>query len=152
MSPNNMMKNTKDESDKTVVDFFEEQVCGNPGGTALVCNSQVLTFGELNERANQLARLLITKGVKSETIVPICIGPGINMVTCILAVLKAGGAYVPVDPEYPLERINFIIEDTNAQVVVGDNTTKAIFDGLSAIEFIEADDKDILTGYEKLNI
>ena len=152
MSPTNMMKNTTDESGKTVVDFFEEQVCGNPGGTALVCNSQVLTFGELNERANQLARLLITKGVKSETIVPICIGPGINMVTCILAVLKAGGAYVPVDPEYPLERINFIIEDTNAQVVVGDNTTKAIFDGLSAIEFIEADDKDILTGYQKLNI
>ena len=146
------MKNTTYESGKTVVEFFEEQVIGNPGGTALVCNGEVLTFGELNERANQLARHLISKGVKSETLIPICLGPGINMVTGILAILKAGGAYVPVDPEYPLDRINFIIEDTNALVVVGDNTSKALFTGSTAIQFVDADDEGLLTGYQKSNV
>ena len=91
--------------DKTVINLFEEQAANSPDNTALVFEDQKITYGELNARANQLARYLQSKGVKSETFVPICIERGIDMITGILGILKSGATYVPMDPEYPEERI-----------------------------------------------
>ncbi len=72
---------------------------------ALVFEEDQLTFAALNEKANQLAHYLGSKGVKQETLVPICIGRGLEMIIGILGILKAGAAYVPIDPGYPQERI-----------------------------------------------
>jgi len=104
--------------DKSIVDLFEAQVAKTPEATAVVFEEQHVTYKELNERSNQLARYLIRKGVKAETLVPICIERGQEMITAILGILKAGGAYVPIDPDYPQERIAYMLEDTGASLIV----------------------------------
>ena len=68
----------------------------------------------MNEKSNQLARYLQKQGVKSETLVPVCIERSIEMIVGILGIIKAGGAYVPVDPDYPPDRITYMLEDTGA--------------------------------------
>ncbi len=64
--------------------------------------------------------------------VPICIERGLEMIIAILAVLKAGGAYVPIDPEYPQDRINFMLQDTNAELVISSRRSRAKLDGNKA--------------------
>jgi len=102
----------------SIVDLFEAQVAHNSTRLAAVFEQQEFTFGQLNEKVNQLASFLQLKGVKPEKLVPICIGRSVDMLVGILAILKAGGAYVPIDPEYPLDRISYLLEDTNATVVL----------------------------------
>ncbi|MBK8549761.1 MAG: amino acid adenylation domain-containing protein [Ignavibacteria bacterium] len=103
---------------KSLIDLFEEQAAKTPDNVAVVFEKQSLTYKELNERSNQLAHYLNSKGVKEETLVPICIERGMDMITGILGILKSGAAYVPIDPEYPEERIKFILEDTGAEIIV----------------------------------
>ena len=82
--------------------MFEEQVKKEPGSDSSVyLEDKELIYKELNERSNQLARYLQKKGVEAETLVPICVERGPEMVIGILGILKAGGAYVPIDPKYP---------------------------------------------------
>jgi amino acid adenylation domain-containing protein len=104
--------------DKNVIDLFEEQVLRNPDAIALIYENEKLSYGELNVRSNQLARYLVEKGVKSETLVPICIERSPEMIIGILGILKAGGAYVPIDPDYPADRISYMLEDTAASIVL----------------------------------
>ncbi|MEX6690965.1 non-ribosomal peptide synthase/polyketide synthase, partial [Danxiaibacter flavus] len=104
--------------DKTIIDLFEEQVKKTPGNIAVMYEEEVLTYQQLNERSNQLAWYLRSRGVKEETLVPVCIERGLAMIIGILGILKAGGAYVPIDPEYPQERIKYMLQDTAATIVV----------------------------------
>jgi len=104
--------------DKTIVDLFEEQVRCNPMAVAVVFEDKELTYGELDEQTNRLAHYLRARGVGRETLVPICIERSLNMIVGILGILKAGGAYVPVDPEYPRERIQYMIENTGGGLIV----------------------------------
>ncbi|HMQ67796.1 MAG TPA: non-ribosomal peptide synthase/polyketide synthase, partial [Ignavibacteria bacterium] len=104
--------------EKTIVDLFNEQASKTPDNTAVVSGSEKMSYKELNERSNRLANYLISRGVKENDLIPVCIERGFDMITALLAILKAGGAYVPVDPEYPEERIAFILEDTSASLVV----------------------------------
>ncbi|HYC30208.1 MAG TPA: AMP-binding protein, partial [Chitinophagaceae bacterium] len=106
---------------KTIVQLFEEQVNKTPEAPALVYLSQQLTYRELDERANQLAHHLRSKGVKKETLVAICIERSLEMMISILGILKAGGAYVPIDPGYPRERIAYMLQDTAAPLVITSN-------------------------------
>ncbi|KAK6024664.1 AMP-binding enzyme, partial [Ostertagia ostertagi] len=85
-----------------------------PDQVALVFNELAITYQQLNEQANCMARYLRQAGVKKETLVAICLDQSVEKVISMLAVLKAGGAYIPLDPHYPASRINFILEDTNA--------------------------------------
>lgn len=103
---------------KNIVKLFEEQASESPDRIALVFEDRQLTYRELNESSNQLAHYLRGKGVKDETLVPICIERSIEMLIGIIGILKAGAAYVPIDPEYPQERIRFILTDTNASMIV----------------------------------
>ncbi|UCH97357.1 MAG: amino acid adenylation domain-containing protein, partial [Candidatus Aminicenantes bacterium] len=96
-----------------------------------------LSYKELNEKANQLALLLKEKGVKCDTIVGIMMERSIEMITAILGILKAGGAYLPIDPDYPQERINYMLNDSQAKILL---TTKNI---AKAIEF----DKEVIHLY-----
>ncbi|WP_301647756.1 non-ribosomal peptide synthetase, partial [Streptomyces arenae] len=90
-----------------------------PQATAVVCGEASLTYGELMERANQLAHHLRTLGVGAESVVGLCLPRGVDMVVAVLAVWQAGGAYLPLDPEYPADRLRFMLTDSGASVLVG---------------------------------
>jgi amino acid adenylation domain-containing protein len=98
--------------------FFERQAERTPDSVALIYKSERLTYAELNARANQLARHLRTLGVVAESLVGVLVERSTEMVVALLAVLKAGGAYVPLDPAYPTERLELMLEDTRASVVL----------------------------------
>ncbi|RRB04983.1 amino acid adenylation domain-containing protein [Larkinella rosea] len=106
---------------KTVIDLFAEQVSKAPDRIAVFFDKQGITYQELDEKSNQLARFLIKKGVRAETLVPICVNRSLEMIIGLLGILKAGGAYVPLDPEYPIDRINYSLADVAAEVILADN-------------------------------
>jgi len=103
---------------KCIHQLFEERVDLAPEGLAAVFEDQSLTYGELDRRSNRLARYLRGLGVGSETLVGVCLERSLEMVVGIMGVLKAGGAYVPLDPTYPAERLAFMLEDTQAPVLL----------------------------------
>ena len=102
-------------------ELFEMQAGHSPDATALVFGGSCLSYGELNARANQMARYLRARGVRAETIVAVCMQRTPASVVGILGIAKAGGAYVPMDPTYPAERLAFILEDTRAKVLLTDS-------------------------------
>ncbi|MDP1666746.1 MAG: amino acid adenylation domain-containing protein [Methylobacter sp.] len=104
--------------DKCIHQLFEEQVAKIPDAIALVFEDQQLSYQVLNAKANQLAHYLQTVGVKPGTRVAICMDRSIDLVIGLLAILKAGGAYVPLDLTYPRDRLAFMLEDTNARVLL----------------------------------
>jgi amino acid adenylation domain-containing protein len=104
--------------DRCIQQLFEEQVERTPDAVAIVFEGQELTYRELNRRANRVARRLIGFGVGPEVLVGICLERSPEMVVGILGVLKAGGAYVPLDPLYPKDRLAFMLEDSEIQVVI----------------------------------
>ncbi|WP_256757092.1 non-ribosomal peptide synthetase [Cohnella sp. WQ 127256] len=103
---------------KTVHQLFEERVHLTPAQKAVVYENQCLTYQELNERANQLARTLRDEGVQPDQLVGIMVERSFEMLIGIIAILKAGGAYVPIDPEYPPERMSYILEDSGAKLLL----------------------------------
>lgn len=115
----------KQFSEKSIVQLFEEQVSATPDSTALIFEDETLTYHELNERSNQLAHFLRSRGVKEETLVPICLERSLEMSVGILGILKAGAAYVPIDPDYPVDRIQYMLEDTAASVILCNDKSKA---------------------------
>ncbi|MCX2829639.1 amino acid adenylation domain-containing protein [Bacillus pseudomycoides] len=107
--------------EKTIQELFEEQVNKTPNRIAVVFENQQITYKELNEKANSLARVLRGKGVKAESIVGIMAEKSLEMVIGIIGILKAGGAYLPIDPEYPDERINYILNDSRCELLLSTN-------------------------------
>ena len=106
---------TKYPKDKTIAELFRDQAHLYPDKAALVFKESSLTYKELNERTNQLARTLMESGVNNNTSVGILAEKSLEMIIGILGILKSGGCYVPIDPEYPLNRINFIIRDSECK-------------------------------------
>jgi amino acid adenylation domain-containing protein/non-ribosomal peptide synthase protein (TIGR01720 family) len=111
--------------DKTIVQLFEEQVLKSPDRIALVYNGQEISYNELNERSNQLARYIRSRFEKQtnktlgpDTLIVLCLDRSLEMVIGILGVLKSGGAYVPIDPSIPQERIDYILEDTDTNLIL----------------------------------
>ncbi|MBR8829322.1 MAG: amino acid adenylation domain-containing protein [Gomphosphaeria aponina SAG 52.96 = DSM 107014] len=104
--------------DKCIHQLFEEQVERTPNNLAVVFENQQLTYGELNSKANQLAHYLQSLGVKPEVLVGICVERSLLMVIGLLGILKAGGAYVPLDPAYPAERLDYMMNNSQAQVLL----------------------------------
>src|SRR5690349_3667553 len=92
------------------------QAAATPDAVALVASSQVLSYRDLNRRANQLAHYLQTLGVRPGVLVGLCVERSLDMVVGLLGILKAGGAYVPLDPTYPSERLSFMLEDARSPV------------------------------------
>jgi amino acid adenylation domain-containing protein len=104
--------------DKSIAYLFSEQARKTALRRALSFENETLTYHQLEEKSNQLAHYLKSKGVKKETLVPVCIERSIDLIIAILGILKAGGAYVPLDPEYPEERIRFMLQDTRAGLLI----------------------------------
>ncbi|MFG3165491.1 amino acid adenylation domain-containing protein, partial [Streptomyces sp. NPDC048232] len=113
----------------TLPGLFEEQAARTPDAVALVSGDQRMTYGELNEQANRLARVLTRRGVGPESVVAVLMDRSAELVVVLLAVLKAGGAYLPVDPAYPRDRIAYVLEDAEPVCVL---TTGALVDVLPA--------------------
>jgi amino acid adenylation domain-containing protein len=109
--------------------LVEAQVERTPDAVAVVFGEKEISYCELNRRANQLARHLRQIGARRDVPVAVCQDRSIEMVISLLAVLKAGSAYVPLDPVYPEERLNFMLSDAGAAVVL---TTKELPPGVTA--------------------
>jgi len=105
-------------ADRSIHGLFAEQAARTPHAPAVVHEAASLTYRELNERANRLAHHLMGLGVGPEVRVGLCLERSLDAVVSILAVLKAGGAYVPLDPAYPVERLEFMLGDSGAAVLV----------------------------------
>lgn len=121
--------NTKADypEDKCIHQLFEAQVEKTPDAVAIVFGNQELTYRELNSQANQLANYLQELGVKPEVIVGVCMKRSPEMAIALLAILKAGGAYVPLDPAYPQERLAFMLEDSQAKVLLTQTNLAELF-------------------------
>ncbi|WP_391204479.1 amino acid adenylation domain-containing protein [Psychrobacillus sp. L4] len=124
--------NVKYPEDMTIQKMFEEQVEKEPNKMAVKFEDRHLTYQELNDRANSLARVLIAKGVKANSIVGIMVERSLQMVVGIMGILKAGVAYLPIDPNYPEDRINYLLSDSQCDFLITqtDFMDKLSFNGL----------------------
>ncbi|MEU8878302.1 amino acid adenylation domain-containing protein, partial [Streptomyces javensis] len=113
----------KDTSPELLPELFEEWVRRDRGAVAVVCEGCEVSYGEVNERANRLARVLVGLGVGPESRVGLVVSRSVEMVVALLAVVKAGGAYVPIDPRYPASRIAFMLGDAQPEVVLATRDT-----------------------------
>jgi len=129
-------------NDKSLVDLIEEQVSKSPDAIAVVFEAHQLTYKELNHRANQLAYYLRRKGVREETLVPICLDRSVAMIIGILGILKSGGAYVPIDPEYPEERISYMLENIVAKIVVTTKESRLKLSVFGGVEMVVLDGEE----------
>ncbi|AKD58729.1 peptide synthetase [Spirosoma radiotolerans] len=120
--------------------LFSEQVSKHPQCVAVQFDGQQLTYRQLDERSSQLANYLRKRGVTEETLVPICLNRSLEMIIGLLAILKAGGAYVPIEPDYPRERLQYILSDTGATVIVTNvQSVQALADFTQPLIYIDRD-------------
>ncbi|MFI7394891.1 amino acid adenylation domain-containing protein [Streptomyces tendae] len=109
----------------TVAALFEQRAARRPDAAAVLCGDTTLTYRELDERANRLARVLVASGVRQESPVALALARSPQYIVAVLAIAKAGGVYLPLDPAYPAERITFMLRDAQPALVVTDTQTSA---------------------------
>ncbi|MGE5632635.1 MAG: amino acid adenylation domain-containing protein [Caulobacteraceae bacterium] len=131
--------------DKMIHQIFEEQVEKTPDNIAVVCNDMNMTYKQLNEKADKLAALLRDYGTGPGKIVGIMVDRSLEMMVGLLGVLKAGGAYMPIDPDYPEDRIRYMMEDSMADILLTQSHLKVKVQFSGAI--ISIDDPSIYNGY-----
>jgi amino acid adenylation domain-containing protein len=115
-----------------------------PNATALLFGDEVLSYDELNRRANRLAHRLIALGVKPESLVGIAVERSVEMMVGILAILKAGGAYVPLDPEYPGERLSYMVADSGIELLLTQSHLRTLIPGTQAQQSLQVLELDTL--------
>lgn len=114
----NSLNDTHTNYDQNILihELFEKQVKQNPNNTALIFSTaddeQTLSYQQLNQASNRLAHYLCDQGVNNQSLIGVCVDRSPQMVIALLAILKAGGAYVPLDPSHPVNRLDYIINDT----------------------------------------
>jgi surfactin family lipopeptide synthetase C len=136
----------------TVVDLVQAQCARSPQAVAYTCGGTELTFGELNARANRLARHLQALGVRAETPVGICIERSLDFVVAMLAAFKSGGAYLPLDPTYPRERLEYMLADAGARVLVTTAASRALESGDNIAVFRLDEGGSVLQPYSDANL
>ncbi|HEY0610538.1 MAG TPA: amino acid adenylation domain-containing protein, partial [Chitinophaga sp.] len=113
---------------ETFLDMFEKQVNQSPQATALVFEGAELSYKALDEQSNRLAHYLLAQGVQKGELVPVYLERSSEMIISILAILKAGAAYLPIDTGNPVERVNFMLDDSGARFVLSLTLFTAFFD------------------------
>lgn len=106
--------------EKTIVDLFEEQVERNPKDIALIQNDKSITYSQLNDQANKLAQFLVVHGAQPGSNIGLLTNRGFDMISGMFAILKTGASYIPIDPEYPVERQEYILHQSAASMVIAD--------------------------------
>jgi len=139
----NVFNNTYSEyqKNKTIIDLFEEQVEKSPDNVAVVYKDKKVTYKELNEKVNCLANYLIQKGVKKQQAIPVLLERSIDLIISMLAVIKIGAIYLPISTDFPIERIKYILKDSEAKLVI---TSKKWKDENINIEKLYIDDLNYL--------
>src|SRR5690606_35628214 len=110
----------------TLPALVEEQVARTPGAAAVVFEEETLTYAELNERTNRLARTLIARGAGPERSVALLVPRSLDMIVALLAVFKSGAAYVPVDPDYPRDRVAYLLGDAAPALTIAHSRTAGL--------------------------
>ncbi|UXY31771.1 non-ribosomal peptide synthetase [Streptomyces sp. HUAS TT20] len=127
-------------SSDTLLDLFRDRVRRSPETVALRCGDETVSYGDLEARANRLSRHLRRLGVGAESRVGLCLPRGVDMVVGELAVWKAGGAFVPLDPEYPVDRLAFMVADSGTAVVLSTRDTLGDVPALEAEHLVLLDE------------
>ena len=110
--------------DKTIIELFEEQVKKTPDNIAVVYENKKLTYKDLNEKANMLAQKLIVNGIQYKDVVSVLLPRSIELIISIWAILKCGAIYMPIYVDYPDDRINYMVKNSNAKVVLTNSALK----------------------------
>lgn len=135
-------------------ELFEKQAVSSPDSIAVVYKDKAMSYTELNERANRLARLLISKGVGTEQFVALALPRSLDMTIGLLAVLKAGAAYLPLDPDYPADRIAFMLNDARPAIIITSSQVENQIPPAENVPKIVLDDPELcekLKTYSPLN-
>jgi amino acid adenylation domain-containing protein len=127
-----------------ITDLFRRRVATNPQAIAFIEREARMTFGELEEQSNKIARRLIGLGVSRNAMVGVCLDRSFDLVAAMLATWKAGAVYVPLDPDYPAKRLAFMLSDCGAKVVIGrsDLAVSVEFSGVNVLLL----DRDAVAG------
>lgn len=134
--------------EKTLDMIFAEQVIKTPDKIALIDGERTLTYKELDEKSEKLAGILRRNGVKADEIVGIMMYRSVEMIVGILAIHKAGGAYMPIDPEYPNDRIEYMLENSQAKIILTHSMANKIVSNVSMIN-VSSEELDKVP-YEKI--
>lgn len=137
--------------DKLIHELFEEQVRRTPQAQAVLFEEHCLTYSQLNARANQLAHFLRARGVGPDALVGICLERSVEMLVGLLGILKAGGAYVPIDPNYPADRIEYMLENSAPRVLLIQEQLRARLPSVSSDVVAVDTEWDTITAYETSN-
>ena len=130
------------ESACSVLTMFAAQVAATPDAVAVVSGDGALTYTELDQASNRLARFLAARGARPESAVGIMLDRSAGLVTALLAVLKAGAAYLPVDPQYPAQRIGYMLADSAPVCVLTTTALAGALSGASPAPLAALDDPD----------
>lgn len=133
-----------------ILEMFENQVKRSPEAIAVKLDDKVISYADLDKKSNQLAHYLRRMEIERGSKVPICMDRSFEMIVGIMGILKAGAAYVPIDPNYPLERIRFVLEDLNAVIILMDSALKDDFKLLANIIKIDIERSWDLIGKESV--
>jgi tyrocidine synthetase-3 len=110
----------KFDSDRTILDFFEEQVLKSPDSVALILNTKFMTYQELNSKSNKLAYILVKEGIQPGANIALISERTFDMIIGIYAILKVGGTYIPIDNEYPKDRQKYMIQNSSVSLILVD--------------------------------
>ncbi|MFZ6028538.1 MAG: amino acid adenylation domain-containing protein [Chloroflexota bacterium] len=130
--------------DKTLHQLWSEQVIKTPDAPAVTLENSHLTYLELDQRANQLAHLLQARGVAPDMLVAVCLNRSFEMIVTLLGILKAGGAYLPMDPNYPEERLQFMLHDAQVtHLVTTHSSPQSLHSSTPSVIWMDTDAKEI---------
>ncbi|WPO90949.1 amino acid adenylation domain-containing protein [Chryseobacterium sp. HR92] len=131
--------------EETLESLFRKQALLYPDKTAIVYQDQEITYRDLDQRSNQIANLLLSHGIKEGKYVPIWLDRSLEWVVAVLGVIKTGAAYVPIDPAYPAKRVEFILSDTAADIILTNQNLETLLSGTERTKVFD------LSSMENLN-
>jgi len=131
------------DSPKMIHQLFEMQCKTDANKVAVICDEEKLTYKQLNEKANQLAHYLIAEGIEPSSLVGLCLDRSVNMLVALLGILKSGAGYVPLDPEFPEDRLHYMIEHSELKLLITQSKHSERFSNVESLIDIDAIENEL---------